>query len=460
MSMEGLRLDEVTDERLLECVEVLVRRSNETTAELLVYLAEVDSRGLYLGQASASLFAYCVERLHMSEAAAWKRITAARTARRFPRLLEMIARGEIHLSGVTVLAAHLTQENHAEVLSRARHKSKRAIEKLVVEIAPRPDLLSRVAALPCPPAGAARGKAPPVDAQVVHAPGRVRNAPVPAVACAPPAPAAVVAPLSPRRYQIRVTVDEETHAALCQLQDLLSHQIPDRDPAAIIARALAHELERTLARKTGAAERPREPKAPAKRTRHIPAAVRRKVWTRDGARCAFTDEAGRRCSSTRLLEYHHVRNWGRGAEHDPDEIELRCRAHNQYQAVLDYGAAFMAARRPGGTSHAREPRAAYGSPDELRRPAVDGMRRRPGRRCWQRRPALPLLGAPAAVDPVAADRSGEREADAGDERQPDRDAALRIAPVGVTAVAAVVNLVGDPGGVGEEGRGGGCVGGW
>ena len=56
---------------------------------------------------------------------------------------------------------------------------------------------------------------------------------------------------------------------------------------------------------------------------------------------------------TRFLEYHHLRNWARGAEHEPDEIELRCRAHNMYEATIDYGAAFMAARVRG--SRAEEP---------------------------------------------------------------------------------------------------------
>ena len=60
----------------------------------------------------------------------------------------MIARGDIHLTTVNMLAAHLTEANHAEVLSRARHRSKRDIEKLVAELAPRPDLPSRVVALP------------------------------------------------------------------------------------------------------------------------------------------------------------------------------------------------------------------------------------------------------------------------------------------------------------------------
>ena len=43
----------------------------------------------------------------------------------------MLAQGEIHLSGLGVLAAHLTDANHRELLAGAAGKSKRAIEELV-----------------------------------------------------------------------------------------------------------------------------------------------------------------------------------------------------------------------------------------------------------------------------------------------------------------------------------------
>ncbi|HEY8146808.1 MAG TPA: hypothetical protein VIG06_29210 [Kofleriaceae bacterium] len=371
--MEELRLVEMDDDRVLERIEALVRRSNEMTAELLGYLTEVEERRLHLREACSSLFAFCVERLHMSESAAGKRITAARVARRFPAVLEMIARGEIHLTAVNMLAAHLTEENHAALLGRARHRSKREIEKLVAEVAPRPDVRSRVVALPqraatqaspMLPDGGQGGQGGPEGGQ--GAPERVERAPerVPPEVRARPA---VVAPLSPRRYELRVTIDEETHDALVRLQDLLAHQVPGGDPAVIVSHALALLLERTLARKAAATDRPRETAAATehqreaaaaeKRTRHIPAAVRRAVWQRDQGQCAYLDGKGRRCAATRSLEYHHVRNWARGAEHDPSEIELRCRAHNQYQAVLDYGADFMAARRRG--TRAEEPRRAY-----------------------------------------------------------------------------------------------------
>ena len=140
-----LRLNDVSDDRVLERVRWLVGRSNEVTAELLAYLIEVEERGLHLREATSSLFAFCVERLHLSESAAAKRIWAARTARRFPLARQMIARGEIHLTGLNLLAPHLTEENHAALLARAVHRTRREIEAIVAELAPKPDVPSRVA---------------------------------------------------------------------------------------------------------------------------------------------------------------------------------------------------------------------------------------------------------------------------------------------------------------------------
>ena len=82
------------------------------------------------------------------EAQAYHRIQAARAARSYPAVLERIRRGEIHLSGVKLLAPHLTPENHVELLQRARHRSKRAIEEFLADRAPKPDAPPIVRQLP------------------------------------------------------------------------------------------------------------------------------------------------------------------------------------------------------------------------------------------------------------------------------------------------------------------------
>jgi hypothetical protein len=94
------------------------------------------------------MFAFCTKRFHMSEAVAARRIRAGRATCRFPRILRMVARGELHLSGIHQLAGHLTEENGEEVLRRARHRSMREVERLVAEISPKPDVPSSIRALP------------------------------------------------------------------------------------------------------------------------------------------------------------------------------------------------------------------------------------------------------------------------------------------------------------------------
>jgi 5-methylcytosine-specific restriction endonuclease McrA len=66
------------------------------------------------------------------------------------------------------------------------------------------------------------------------------------------------------------------------------------------------------------------------------AATKRAVWKRDAGRCAFTGPQGR-CPATTFLEYHHVVPFAAGGETSPKNLELRCRAHNQYEADKYFG---------------------------------------------------------------------------------------------------------------------------
>jgi hypothetical protein len=83
----------LTDAQLLTEVHSLVARERQTTARLIASLAEFETRGLDLRDGCQSLFTYCTQRLHLSEAEAYSRIGAARTARKWPLVLELLADG-------------------------------------------------------------------------------------------------------------------------------------------------------------------------------------------------------------------------------------------------------------------------------------------------------------------------------------------------------------------------------
>lgn len=141
---------DLADDELIEGLAGAVARSRADDAAVLAYLAEVDERRLFLPAACSSMHEYCVRVLHMSEDAAFRRITAARVARRFPAIFAAIADGRLHLSGVIMLAPHLSDENVAELIEVASHRNKRELERIIAERAPRPDVPARVGPLPCP----------------------------------------------------------------------------------------------------------------------------------------------------------------------------------------------------------------------------------------------------------------------------------------------------------------------
>ena len=84
-----------------------------------MHLGEIDERKLFLERAFPSMFEYCVGELGFSEDAAYSRITVARAARRFPAMVEAVRSGQVHLTGLKLLAPHLNGENHRDVLARA-----------------------------------------------------------------------------------------------------------------------------------------------------------------------------------------------------------------------------------------------------------------------------------------------------------------------------------------------------
>ena len=140
----SLRLAHLSDTELLNRTQELVGKSGQILAALLEHLSEVDARGLYRERACSSLYTYCVYELRLSEDAAARRSSAAKLVRRFPTILEAVACGEIHLTGLLLLGPHLTDENYVGLLSLAKFRTKREISKLVRRVAPLPLVPDRV----------------------------------------------------------------------------------------------------------------------------------------------------------------------------------------------------------------------------------------------------------------------------------------------------------------------------
>jgi len=319
----------MSDRELLVETRRVVDIDRRTTAELLALLAEIDARKLYRAEGYSSLFTYCTQVLRLSEPAAYSRITAARAARNFPTILARLANGDVTLTTVTLLASHLTAENHEAVLDAARHKSKRDVERLVAALDPQPDISASIRRQPI----SVQARPEPLTDAAGSAPAVTSSASVPRLVMKP----AVVAPLVPARYFVKLTVSQETHDKLQRARDLLRHTIPNGDPAAIIDRALTVLVGQLEGTKHGATAHPHSGSSRSSAGRHVPAAVKRVVWARDQGRCAFVGTEGR-CPETGWLEFHHVVPFAAGGETNVENLQLRCRSHNAYEAEAFFGA--------------------------------------------------------------------------------------------------------------------------
>jgi hypothetical protein len=133
---------------------------------------------------------------------------------------------------------------------------------------------------------------------------------------------------------MQFTLSGSTYEKLQCAQDLLGHAVPSGDEAEIIDRALTALLEELARKKFADTDRPRASRAGANRWPYVPAQVKREVWIRDAGRCAFIADDGRRCEARRFIEFHHVIPRGKPTA---DNIQLRCQAHNAYEADLYFG---------------------------------------------------------------------------------------------------------------------------
>jgi len=331
----------LSDQDLLTRLSALAGREREASVELVAHLAALDARpSLYLAQGYGSLHAYCMQPLRLSEDAASNRIAAARACRRFPVVLDLLASGELTLTSVRLLARHLTPENHQAVLAQAKRQTLKQIDLIVATLAPQPDARSLVRKLPT-----ATLTAPPASAQVAT----TLPSQAPSTTPPPTPPRPIVRPTAPERYRVQFTIGEATHDKLRRLQALLRREIPDGDPGAIFDRAVTLLLAHVENRKLGVTVRPRSAplirretdnediRTPLPHSRDVPRAVKRAVWKRDDGQCAFVSTTGRRCTERQFLEFHHVQAYARHGPATVDNISLRCRRHNQYEAELIFG---------------------------------------------------------------------------------------------------------------------------
>jgi 5-methylcytosine-specific restriction endonuclease McrA len=330
-------ISNLSDNDLIQETKSLVQEERRVNILILRHLQEFETRKLHLILGFPSLFEYAVKELGYSESAAYRRIQAMRLTRKVPEVEGKIASGALNLTVAAQVQSffanekksnhHYSKEEASELIRHLENKSTREVERVLVEINPRtakPEILRAV---------------------------------------------------SPENYELRICISAELKLKLDQLKSILSHQNPGMsyekliehtaelaleklNPARLISEEKPNEnrkLSRKPPHKTAENQRKATP-APEVRprsgqvempSRHIPLALRRKIWRRDQGRCTYQHpESGRRCDSTFQVQVDHIQEFALGGQHEESNLRLLCRAHNSHRAELRFGNKWKTRRPP------------------------------------------------------------------------------------------------------------------
>jgi hypothetical protein len=330
----------------------LLRREHGALADFLVALADFDRERRWVELGHTSLFYFLHRELGLSKGAAFYRKTAAELIRRYPEVVQPLRDGKMCIMSVVELAKVITPENRGEVLPRFFHASKREAKAIAAELRPAEAPPHRDVVTVLQPAASPKAvtrlevatshATPGTVVQPVELSGKVLATPP----SPPPAPLAVarpdeVEPLTGDLRRFHVTVSKRFLAKLASARDALSHSHPGADTETVLEAALDLLLaERD--KKKGLVKTPRpSPARHSANPRHIPAEVKRAVWSRDGRCCQWPLSSGGVCGSTTRLELDHVVPLARGGTSTVSNLRVLCATHNQIAARQVFGEQWM-----------------------------------------------------------------------------------------------------------------------
>jgi hypothetical protein len=325
--MHATTLSSITDWDLRQRVYGMRQAERRFVVELLHHLAEVERRKLYFEMGHDSLFKLLLDGLGYSKGGAYRRMIGARLVSRFPVAEAYLRDGRLTLTQLCALDPILTEANVARELEDAVGKSEDWLRAMVAGRQGKPVERSSVRMIQV---------APPLALEV----GERDAAPMPTSEDAVLAPVDRVAPVVDELHMVRVVVGKDFMADLEAVRDALSHKFPDRDLAEVLHECLKVTLEVVRKRREGAGGEATRPSKEG--TRHVPTALRRQVFERDGRRCAYVHGDGTRCSSTYQIELHHLEPFATGGPATLGNLELRCHPHNQFHARQELGERYIA----------------------------------------------------------------------------------------------------------------------
>ena len=323
-----MNIKDLSDKKLIQVFSESVKEERKATLLVLELIAEMDARKLYLKHGYSSLFVYLTTELNYSEGATHRRIASARAVNLYPEIKEMLLDARLSLTTLSMLSKELRDESKNSLLSLASYKTKRELERLLLERKPgsKKKMKEKIK-----PVVVEKETSPLFD---VKAKQKFENH------------------LSRRsssqtqevekRLNLSFSVPEETQSLIDEAKQVLSGKLPKGASLEDLFVAGLESIVSEYKRKNKALGTRKSRKA-KKRTRHIPNDIRKAVLERDEYKCSFKAENGKICSCNWDIEVDHIVPFVDGGKHTVENLRVLCGAHHRYVTENKFGRVWEAA---------------------------------------------------------------------------------------------------------------------
>ncbi|MEZ4754882.1 MAG: hypothetical protein R3A13_11360 [Bdellovibrionota bacterium] len=295
-----MNLQNLTDTELLSNAKRFANEERNAMADLLVYLAEINKRKIYLEHGYSSMFDYLTRGLKFSESGASRRIKVSRFITKNPKAIKMLRDGDLSLSTACTACDVLEETGKSELLEGFKGVSRRESEKIAASYRKLPDKKLKDRIKPLGKRSKLQTEALPLLSGEVPTAGGCRE----------------INDLEEQEilHEIKFTAGRILLEKLEQVKKLLSGKFPaGANLEQIFTECIDTFLDkkcpvrRDKRRKARLAQvKNTQAEAQPKASRHIPAQIRDEVFIRDKGQCTFESPDGTRCCTEHDLEIDHI----------------------------------------------------------------------------------------------------------------------------------------------------------